>query len=51
MKLISKKMLLKSLLKKLKNIIIIGENKNNANIDIKIKSEIITNRLSLSGCE
>ena len=42
-KLISKKILLKSLLKKLKKINIIGENKNNVNISIKIKSEIITN--------
>ena len=46
-KLISKKILLKSLLKKLKKINIIGENKNNVNTGIKIKSEIITNLMSL----
>ena len=51
MKLISKKILLKSLLKKLKKINIIGENKNKVNIRIKIKSEIITNWMSLWGCE
>ena len=50
-KLISKKILLKSLLKKLKKINIIGENKNKVNINIKIKSEIITNWMSLWGCE
>ena len=37
-KLISKKILLKSLLKKLKKINNIGENKNKVNINIKIKS-------------
>ena len=47
MKLKFKKILLKSQLKKLKIINNIGENKNNENTNIKIKSEIITNLMSL----
>ena len=46
-KFISKKIILKSMIKKLKKINIIGENKNNVNTSIKIKSEIITNLMSL----
>ena len=51
MKLKFKKILLKSQLKKLKRINNIGENKNKENINIKIKSEIITNLMSLWGGE
>ena len=46
-KLIFKKKLLKSQLKKLKIINNIGENKNNEKTKIKTKSEIITNLISL----